>query len=148
MTDPTLIFYELLSWLTLPAERQLAFLTSVPPTRDIARENHRDNNVLIWINRAVLEYYQFWYDEFAPSDKHAKDLVELMEEFGRIASIEPPGPFCLESLLQGDEWQRARKLALSAIEECGLDGPLDLTEPLFIEEMIETYDFQDNCGDR
>lgn len=96
--------------------------------------------------RAILEYYQFWFDECAGRDAWSGKLIELMYEMGRMAAENPPGPFCLESLRQGAEWEQARLLAMKTLDECGM-APLELSEKFKISEWIEIYDIVDERQD-
>lgn len=144
MTPDTLseVFWVLLTLTALPPDEAMTNFVLDTPTRDDPRCRGHSSNPLGQLDRALIESYIGWWDNFAPDCKAAESLEALCWEMGRTASTNPPGPFCREEFLSGDSWKKARELAREALREADME-PWPLTEKINFNEYIEIVDPED-----
>jgi hypothetical protein len=93
------VFWELLTLTALPPEEAMAhFLLETPNCGD-PRSMRHSLNPLGQLNRALVEFYSGWWDDFAPDCRAAARVEVLCRQMGQTSLSKPPGPHCREEFI-------------------------------------------------
>ena len=142
MTPDTLseVFWLSLTLTALPPEESMSYFKLDTPEKSDLRCMRHSLNPLEQLSRVLIEAYIGWWDNFAPDCKAAEALESLCWEMGRAASSIPPGPFCREEFVDGESWEKVRRLAREALEETNMEQ-WPLAGKIDFSEYIEIVDF-------
>lgn len=134
------IFWQLISILTFPLDKQIAIIGGLP-TKRLSKMPYITNAFLFYI--ALYEYNNCWLDEFYEKlwDKENEQPIIIFQQF-RETLLEMNESDCYSlKEFYNQRWQRLRRLAVEILQKVKLPA-MDFDEtatPIKWDELVRVF---------